>query len=227
MGIFSRIFRPNVEKLKRKEAGAGLIKALRHEEWKVRKAAAEALGELEDESAIEALSMALEDDQEQVRHAANSALRKIRKGMVSLTFTVALPPSTPHKDSVYIAGDFNQWNPKDMSLERENLIATTTLLFREGTTLEYKYTRGSWEAVEKGESCEEISNRTLTIRWSNDGSQDQHDSVGYWSDEEAIKAETEEWLKTRQVDKQQGAHVQSEEQETAMLSGPPDLGKWR
>jgi hypothetical protein len=33
----------------------------------------------------------------------------------------------------------------------------------EGNTIQYKYARGTWNAVEKGTECEEIANRTVTV----------------------------------------------------------------
>ena len=56
--------------------------------------------------------------------------------------------------------------------------AHITLTMPEGTALQYKYTRGSWDSVEKGPNCEEIPNRQLTVTFG----QDQYDTVAKWRD---------------------------------------------
>jgi HEAT repeat protein len=67
---------PNVEKLKSKRNVPGLIKALSYKKYtKVRGAAAEALGQISDARAVEALSAALKDSELHVRMRA-AALEK-------------------------------------------------------------------------------------------------------------------------------------------------------
>ena len=46
MGIFDRLFKPNVERLQEKKNVKGLIKALRHKDSDVRRDAAWALGKI-------------------------------------------------------------------------------------------------------------------------------------------------------------------------------------
>ncbi|OGN87910.1 MAG: hypothetical protein A2X23_12600 [Chloroflexi bacterium GWC2_73_18] len=102
---------------------------------------------------------------------------------VGVTFTVTLPAYTPPGDTIYIAGDFQGWDPDKTAMTR--LDATTwtiTLTFTEGEAPQYKYTRGSWEAVEKGPGCEEIPNRTLTVVFGLEGTQRLDDEVGKWRD---------------------------------------------
>ena len=60
------------------------------------------------------------------------------------------------------------------------MLATVTLTFDEGTQIEYKYTLGSWDYVEKGAACEEISNRTATIWYGTDGTMVLADTVLNW-----------------------------------------------
>jgi hypothetical protein len=60
-----------------------------------------------------------------------------------------------------------------------------TLEFEDGTPLEYKYTRGSWEAVEKDAGCGEIANRTLTVEPGSDGTLRVEDAVEKWRDLDA------------------------------------------
>ncbi|MCF8303268.1 MAG: T9SS type A sorting domain-containing protein [Bacteroidales bacterium] len=102
-----------------------------------------------------------------------------------VTFIVdSLPGYTPPEDELYIAGNFNGWNPGDaayvMQKNADNLWEITLEGFSNGETIEYKFTRGSWETVEKGPNGEEIDNRSFTFgngetvyvviyNWADDG----------------------------------------------------------
>ena len=57
-----------------------------------------------------------------------------------------------------------------------------TLPFTEGDAPQYKYTRGSWEAVEKDAGCGEIPNRTVTVTYGSEGAQDVPGTVETWRD---------------------------------------------
>lgn len=85
---------------------------------------------------------------------------------VMVTFVVEVPDYTPEGDSIYIAGDFNGWNPGDENYKlkrRADGKWEITLSFQKGRKIEFKFTRGSWETVEKGKNGEEIPNRVLVI----------------------------------------------------------------
>ncbi len=106
--------------------------------------------------------------------------------VVDVTFTVAVPPGTTPEDSLYIAGSFQGWNPGgDVMTRVDDTTWSITLPFEDGTDLEYKYTRGSWEAVEKDAGCGEIANRTLTVEYAAGGVQEVVDSVAKWRDLDA------------------------------------------
>jgi predicted alpha/beta superfamily hydrolase len=79
----------------------------------------------------------------------------------------SIPPSTPPEDLIYIAGDFNGWNPGDpayiLSKNEDQKWYYSSDSVPEGTQIQYKFTRGSWETVEKGPNGEEIPNRTFTF----------------------------------------------------------------
>jgi len=77
MGIFDKLFKPNVERLQEKKNVKGLIKALRHKDGYVREGAAGALGEIGDERAVEPLIRALKDEYSGVRERVAEALVKI------------------------------------------------------------------------------------------------------------------------------------------------------
>lgn len=108
---------------------------------------------------------------------------------VALTFNVTVPSSTDATGfSVYIAGTLHrldgnlpEWNPGGVVLTRVDATHwTITLTGKESTQIEYKYTLGSWDYVEKGASCDEISNRQLTLAYGAMGTQTVNDTVLNW-----------------------------------------------
>ncbi|MCX6223657.1 MAG: alpha/beta hydrolase-fold protein, partial [Bacteroidia bacterium] len=84
-----------------------------------------------------------------------------------VTFVLdSIPTYTPAAGPIYIAGDFNGWNPGNaaqalqMNQSGQWWIALPSRAA--GTKILYKFTRGSWATVEKGAGGEEISNRSYT-----------------------------------------------------------------
>ena len=78
----------------------------------------------------------------------------------------SIPSYTPPEDFIYIAGNFNGWQPGDinyrLSKDAGNTWWITLGMSPEGTQIQFKFTRGSWETVEKGLNGEEINNRLFT-----------------------------------------------------------------
>jgi len=102
---------------------------------------------------------------------------------IAVTFTVSLPPNTPAADTIHIAGDFQGWDPAGTPMTKvDDRTWTITLPFTEGDAPQYKYTRGSWEAVEKDAGCGEIPNRTLQVTFGEGGTQQVVDEVIKWRD---------------------------------------------
>ncbi len=107
---------------------------------------------------------------------------------MTVTFNVTTPATTPAGATVYIAGALNrldgglpEWNPSGVSLTPAGATAwTITFTGKEGTQIEYKYTLGSWDFVEKGGACEEIANRQLTLAYGATGAQTVNDTVANW-----------------------------------------------
>jgi predicted alpha/beta superfamily hydrolase len=89
----------------------------------------------------------------------------LRLNAANLTIIVtSIPANTPPGDNIYIAGNFNGWNPgnPDFMLTANALSQLQIVL--EGTgNLEFKFTRGSWETVEGGENGGFLPNRTFTF----------------------------------------------------------------
>ncbi|HET9915363.1 MAG TPA: alpha-amylase family glycosyl hydrolase, partial [Anaerolineales bacterium] len=108
---------------------------------------------------------------------------------VSVVFNVTVPAATDATGrSVYIAGSLNrldgglpEWNPGGVVLTRvDETHWTITLTGLEATQIEYKFTLGDWDHVEKGASCDEIGDRMLTLSYGSDGTQTVNDIVLNW-----------------------------------------------
>ncbi len=83
-----------------------------------------------------------------------------------VTFRVTAPETTPPGDPVFIAGDFQGWNPGDPAYQladQGGLIYEIALDLTVGTAIQFKFTRGDWSKVEKGPNGEEIPNRTHAV----------------------------------------------------------------
>lgn len=105
---------------------------------------------------------------------------------VDVTLVVTPPTTTPAGASVYIAGN----QPEICSWCNQHTTKLTkgddgkwriTITWAEGTTVEYKYTLGDWDHVEKGASCDEIANRKFTVAPQGDTtSMTVEDTVKNW-----------------------------------------------
>jgi hypothetical protein len=96
----------------------------------------------------------------------------VTRATFKVRLIVNVPDYTPDDAVVYVAGDFKSgdsyptWDPSASNMVLENLgndQHAITLEFQEGISIDYKFVRGTWDAVEKGTSCEEIANRVVTI----------------------------------------------------------------
>src|SRR5437763_3976917 len=84
-------------------------------------------------------------------------------GVAQVTFDVTLPANTPEADTIYVAGNFQNWDPGATPLTRDSSThAHGTITTTEGNALEFKFTRGDWSRGEKALDCSEIPNRTAT-----------------------------------------------------------------
>jgi glycosidase len=102
---------------------------------------------------------------------------------VAVTVTVSLPANTPTSDPIFIAGDFQGWNPGGTPMTRvDDTTWTINLPFTEGDAPQYKFTRGTWEAVEKDAGCGEIPNRSFSVTFGTDGTQIVENAVEKWRD---------------------------------------------
>jgi hypothetical protein len=134
---------------------------------------------------VRAVDIAFNRSAESAEVAATAQLRT-----VTLTFNVTVP--VPVEDAVgrfvYIAGTLDrldgnlpQWDPAGVVMTRvSDTLWTITLTGKEQTSIEYKYTLGAWDYVEKDGACGEISNRQLTLSYGAAGTQVVNDTVPNW-----------------------------------------------
>lgn len=112
--------------------------------------------------AIAAVDTALNESEQAVTREA-----LVDRALLPVTFLVHVPDTTD--GTLYLAGDLGSdtlpfWDPAGIEMTQlDPQTWAVTLDFAEGTNLAYKYARGSWEGVEKGEECEEIADRRLTV----------------------------------------------------------------
>jgi len=101
---------------------------------------------------------------------------------VSVTFIVTVPSNTPPSDIIYLASDASSWIPNGVRMSPLSANRwTATLTIGQGSSLKYKYTRGSWPTAESNQSGIEIPNRSLSVTKSGTG-QTVQDAVARWSD---------------------------------------------
>jgi len=105
---------------------------------------------------------------------------------VTLVFDVTVPATTDATGrDVHIAGfldrldgGYPQWDPGATPLTRVDATHwTIAFTGKEGTQIEYKYTLGDWDHVEKDGACGEIANRQLTLSYGATGTQTVNDTV--------------------------------------------------
>ena len=84
---------------------------------------------------------------------------------VNVVFNVSDTSSTHLQDNIYLAGNFNNWNPKDSNY----LLSKTTSgqyelkLSMNFGTYEFKYTRGNWNSVECLANGADIENHLIRL----------------------------------------------------------------
>ncbi len=120
---------------------------------------------------------------------SNEVSKTAETRTVTLVFTVTVPDTTDATGrSVYIAGTLSRldgglpdWNPGGVVLTKVDATHwTITFTGKEYTAIEYKYTLGDWDHVEKDNSCGEIGNRQLTLSYGSNGTQAVNDTVPNW-----------------------------------------------
>jgi glycosidase len=95
--------------------------------------------------------------------ASNTVVATAENRLVDVTFRVAVPAFTPDDSTVYVTGNATElgpWNPSAYPMtEVSEDVWERTFQIADGTSLEWKYTRGSWETVESWGSITGLANR--------------------------------------------------------------------
>ncbi|CAN5238266.1 alpha-amylase family glycosyl hydrolase [soil metagenome] len=105
---------------------------------------------------------------------SNEVMATAENRLVQVTFTVGVPEYTPADAVVYVTGSISQlgpWNPGAYPMTR-NSDGTWSRTFEiaDGTTFEWKYTRGNWEKVEWWGEIVSLANRgPITVDYGTDG----------------------------------------------------------
>ncbi len=107
---------------------------------------------------------------------------------VAVTFEVTVPAFTP--GTVYLTrfinpdGTLGGWDPAATPLlQQSTTLWQQTFNLLDGTVVEFKFTRGSWETVVKGaDGNTELPNLTLTVDYGTDGTQLYQYTVPNWRD---------------------------------------------
>ncbi len=109
--------------------------------------------------------------------------------LVQVTFNLTVPASTPAEATVYIAGEIPGlpvWDPGAAAGAMTKVDAThwtKTLEILDGSQIQFKFTRGNWESVEKeADGNTEIPNRTLSVSYGTGGEQVVNLTVENWRD---------------------------------------------
>lgn len=110
----------------------------------------------------------------------------ISEGEYTITVSVTLPENTPMDENIYIVGTFNDWNECD-----ENYIMTRTsettceikLTAEAYSSMEYKFTRGSWDMREQNAAGEDLVGPL----------QKQNREYSFENDEDVLECTIEKW----------------------------------
>lgn len=123
------------------------------------------------------------------RSEASNDINVLPDNSVSVTFTVTVPQTTESTGKpVFLAGTLSQlnggmpdWDPGSLTINRLDANHwTMTLCGKEGALVAYKYTLGTWDNVEKGEKCDEITDRQLKLTPDANGRMAVDDTVLNW-----------------------------------------------
>jgi hypothetical protein len=116
---------------------------------------------------------------------SNTVNQTAEPKLVEVTFEISVPEFTV--GTVFVVGNhttIGDWNPGAVSLAQADATTwTKTVEILDGTGLEFKFTRGSWDTVMKGaDGNEELANLMLTVDYGTDGTQLYQYTVLNWRD---------------------------------------------
>ena len=112
------------------------------------------------------------------------------QAQVTLQVT-SIPANTPEGDAIYVAGSFNNWNPGDAAFQLTENNGIWSITIPEGSgAAEYKFTRGSWDAVEGNEEGNFRPNRTFNFTGE---AQTIYHTILSWEDLGGTSTSTAAW----------------------------------
>jgi hypothetical protein len=138
--------------------------------------------------------------------ASNEVSHKVEAKVVQVTFKVKVPASTPPSDTVYISGQSSSVSPDPLCgycggnastamTQVSPNIWQITLGIPDGTPIQYKYTRGTYDYVEEWGTIVGFTNRVATVAansptdptqlfddTSDSNPDDNHKAVQNWRD---------------------------------------------
>jgi Starch binding domain len=101
---------------------------------------------------------------------------------VTVTFVVSVPVNTPPSDVIYLSSNTTNWSPNGVRMSPlTGNRWSAALALPAGSSLQYKYTRGSWSTDERNAAGIEIANRSLSVVKSGPA-QAIKDTVTRWAD---------------------------------------------
>jgi AraC-like DNA-binding protein len=94
-----------------------------------------------------------------------------------------VPKNTPHDASLYIMGDFNNWNPSDKSYKLTKQVDGTyrTLIYNPYQQVQFKFTRGTSSSVESRPGGRLLPNRIIS-RVTVSANSDVEVDIASWMD---------------------------------------------
>ena len=83
----------------------------------------------------------------------------------SLTIEITATPAVNKSDKIYVAGNFNNWNPADdnFSFIQKNNSWVKQIKNLAANTYEFKFTRGGWDKVEANFDGADVTNRVVRL----------------------------------------------------------------
>lgn len=93
-------------------------------------------------------------------------LLSIHPIFAQVSLLVDVPENTPSVDAIFLAGDFQGWNPEDEAFRLERIEGTNSFFIKltlPQQEIAFKFTRGSWEKVESTSDGSTRPNRTIHL----------------------------------------------------------------
>ena len=92
-----------------------------------------------------------------------------KSGERNVTFVVEVPENTPENKKVFISGNFEGWSGGNEQFKLEPISGKHSITIRNHTNIiQYKFTLGSWEFVERNKDNIDIENRQYAFKKRHD-----------------------------------------------------------